>query len=193
MADVVLRSVVESVTGNLVSLVSQEIGLACGVKAELQKLQTTVSIIGGVLREADRRLVEAEDAKEWLKNLKELFYNADDLLDDFSTEVLRRRRVMGGGRRILNEMSIFFSSSNLLLYGSKMAHRVKEIRERINAIWNDRAACFPHEGNSNLTGGLVENEARLETYSFEPEMYVVGRDKDKKEVIEFLLNLDVEA
>ncbi|XP_031407690.1 putative disease resistance protein RGA4 isoform X1 [Punica granatum] len=106
MAEAVLASVVESVTGHLLSLVSQEIGLARGVSAELVKLQTTVSIIGGVLREADRRPVEAEDTKEWLKNLKELFYDADDLLDDFSTEVLRRRRVTGGVERIFNEENV---------------------------------------------------------------------------------------
>ncbi|XP_031407803.1 putative disease resistance protein RGA3 [Punica granatum] len=192
MAQVVLGGVVESVTGQLVSLLSQEFGLAWGVKAELVKLQTTVSIIGGVLREADKRRVEAEDVKEWLKNLKVLFDDADDLLDEFSTEAFKRRRVMGGGKGILNEVRIFFSSSNQLLYASKMAQRVKEIRERIDAIWNDRSACFQLEGNINLMGSLVENLNGRETYSFEPEMYVVGRDKDKKEVIEFLLNPDFE-
>ncbi|XP_031407711.1 putative disease resistance protein RGA4 [Punica granatum] len=192
MAEVVLGGVVESVTGHLVSLISQEIRLACGVRAELEKLQTTVSVIGGMLREADKRRVEAEDVKEWLKKLKELFYDADDLLDDFSTEVLRRRRVMVGGKRILNEVSIFFSFSNQLFYAIKMAHRVKEIRGRIDAIWNDRHACFHLEGNSNLMGSLEENQTRSETYSFEPEMYVVGRDKEKKEVMEFLLNPDFE-
>ncbi|XP_031407744.1 putative disease resistance protein RGA3 isoform X2 [Punica granatum] len=192
MAEVVLGSVVESVTGHLVSLVSQEIRLACGVRAELVKLQTTVSIIGGVLREADKRRVEADDVKEWLKKLKELFYDADDLLDDFSTEVFRRRRVIGGGKRILNEVSTFFSSSNQFLYASKMARRVKEMRERIDAIWNDRSACFQLEGNSNLMGSLVENLTRPETIPFKSDPYVIGRDKDKEKVIEFLLNPDFE-
>ncbi|XP_031407640.1 putative disease resistance protein RGA1 [Punica granatum] len=192
MADEVLGGVVESVTGHLVSLVSQEIRLACGVRAELVKLQTTVSIIGGMLREADKRRVEAEYVKEWLKKLKELFYDADDLLDDFSTEVLRRRRVTGGLNWILNEVRIFFSSSNQLLYPSEMAHRVKEIRERIDAIWNDRSAYFQLEGNSNLMGSLVESRARPETIPFKSDPYVIGRDKDKETVIEFLLNPDFE-
>ncbi|PKI70496.1 hypothetical protein CRG98_009001 [Punica granatum] len=192
MADVVLGGVVESVTGHLVSLVSQEIRLACGVRAELVKLQTTVSIIGGMLREADKRRVEAEDVKEWLKKLKELFCDADDLLDDFSTEVLRRRRVTGGVNRILNEVRIFFSSSNQLLYPSEMAHRVKEIRERIDAIWNDRSACFRLEGNSNLMGSLVESRARPETIPFKSDPYVIGGHKDKEKVIEFLLNPNFE-
>ncbi|PKI62806.1 hypothetical protein CRG98_016757 [Punica granatum] len=178
MAEAVLASVVESVTGHLLSLVSQEIGLARGVSAELVKLQTTVSIIGGVLREADRRPVEAEDTKEWLKNLKELFYDADDLLDDFSTEVLRRRRVTGGVERIFNEVSIFFSSSNQFLYPREVADRVKEIRERIDAIWNIRSSRFQLEGNNNLMGSSVENRARPETIPFKsdplfPQDYVL--------------------
>ncbi|OWM80086.1 hypothetical protein CDL15_Pgr010064 [Punica granatum] len=192
MDQVVLGAVVESVTGHLLSLLSQEFGQAWGVKAELVKLQATVSIVGGVLREADKRRVEAEDVKEWLKNLKELFDDADDLLDDFSTEVFKRRRVTGGGQGILDKVCTFFSSSNQLLHARKMANRVKEIRERIDAIWNDRGACFQLEGNNNLMGSLVENRARPETIPFKSDPYVIGRDKDKEKIIEFLLNPDFE-
>ncbi|PKI70519.1 hypothetical protein CRG98_009024 [Punica granatum] len=191
MAEAVLGGVVESVTGHLISLISQEIGLACGVKAELEKLQTTVFIIGGVLREADKRRVEAEDWKAWLKKLEELFYDADDLFDDYSTEALRRRRRTGGGKRILNQVSIFFSSSNQILYAIKMAHRVKEIRKRIYEISDDRVR-FLLDGNSNPIGSSVENPARPETYPSECELHVIGRDKDKKEVIKFLLNRNFE-
>ncbi|XP_031375231.1 putative disease resistance protein RGA3 [Punica granatum] len=191
MAEAVVGGVVESITGHLVSLIAQEIGLACGVKAELEKLQTTVFIIGGVLREADKRRVEAEDWKAWLKKLKELFYDADDLLDDYSTEALRRRRGTGGGKRILNQVSIFFSSSNQILYAIKMAHRVKEIRKRIYEISDVRVRLLL-DGHSNPIGSSVENPDRPETYPSESELYLMGRDEDKKEVIAFLRDPDFE-
>ncbi|OWM86855.1 hypothetical protein CDL15_Pgr015891 [Punica granatum] len=190
MAELILGPVVESITGHLLSLVSQEIGLARGVKVELQKLQSTVSAIAALLCEAERRQVQAADLKDWLKKLEDVLYDADDLLDDFSTEVLRRRGVVGGGNRILNEVGFFFSSSNQLVYADKMAHRVKDIRERIDAISNDRVR-FQLAESSNLVS-LVENRVTRETYPYEPQPYVIGRDTDKKEVIEFLLNPDFE-
>ncbi|PKI37120.1 hypothetical protein CRG98_042455 [Punica granatum] len=190
MAELILGPVVESITGHLLSLVSQEIGLARGVKVELQKLQSTVSAIAALLCEAERRQVQAADLKDWLKKLEDVLYDAEDLLDDFSTEVLRRRGVVGGGNRILNEVGFFLSSSNQLVYADKMAHRVKDIRERIDAISNDRVR-FQLAESSNLVS-LVENRVTRETYPYEPQPYVIGRDTDKKEVIEFLLNPDFE-
>ncbi|PKI37162.1 hypothetical protein CRG98_042497 [Punica granatum] len=187
----ILGAVVGSITGHLLSLVSPEIGLARGVKVELQNLQSTVSAIAAMLREAEKRQVLAEGVKDWLKKLEDVLYDADDLLDDFSTQVLRRRSVVGGGNRILNEVGIFFSSSNQLVYANKMAHRVEDIRKRINAITNDRVH-FHLEGNSNPIESLVENRVTRETYPYEPQPYVIGRDTDKKEVIEFLLNPDFE-
>ncbi|XP_031372810.1 putative disease resistance protein RGA4 [Punica granatum] len=193
MADLILGSIVDSIAGHLVSLIAQEIGLTCGVKRELQKLQGTVSAIAAMLREAEKRRIEAEDVKDWLQKLKVVVYDADDLLDDFSTEALRRQRVVGGVKRVLNEVRIFLSSSNQLVYASMMAHRVKEIREKIDAIKSDRSD-FKVEGNdgNNTLGNLVENQPRPETHPYKRERYVVGRDEDIKEVIEFLLNPDFE-
>ncbi|XP_031371915.1 putative disease resistance protein RGA4 isoform X2 [Punica granatum] len=192
MADLILGSIVDSITEHLVSLVAQEIGLISGVKRELEKLRGTVSAIAALLREAEKRRIEAEDVKDWLQRLKVVVYDADDLLDDFSTEALRRRRVVGGVKRVLNEVRIFLSSSNQLVSASTMAHRVKEIRERIDGIKSDRSD-FKVEGNDGSTlGVLVENQLRPETYPYKPERYVVGRDEDTKEVIDILLNPDFE-
>ncbi|PKI38572.1 hypothetical protein CRG98_041005 [Punica granatum] len=88
---------------DLVLLPLQEIGLACGVKCELEKLQGTVTAIAALLRDAKKGRIEAEVVKDWLQKLKVVVYDADDLLDDFSIEALRRRRVVGGVKRVLNE------------------------------------------------------------------------------------------
>ncbi|OWM86795.1 hypothetical protein CDL15_Pgr015831 [Punica granatum] len=190
MAELILGSVVDSITGQLASLVSREIGLASGVKAELGKLQDTIAAISALLREAEKRQVEAEDVKDWLKRLKDVVYDADDLLDDFSTEALRRQRATGRGKRILYEVLIFFSSSNQLIYASKMAHRVMEIRGRIDAIKSDKLDC--NVGENNNLASFVENRPRPETYPFDSEPYVIGRKNAKKEVVQFLLNPDFE-
>ncbi|KAL0008319.1 hypothetical protein SO802_009821 [Lithocarpus litseifolius] len=167
------------------SLLLQEIKLACGVKAELGILNSTVSTIQAMLLDAENQGSHNYEVRDWLRKLKDLFFDADDLLDDFSTEALLQKMVTGS--KITKEVRIFFSSSNQLAYSLKMGHRIKAIRERLNAIADDRMKFqfieIPIEPQ-------VNNRNR-ETYSFVLEEYVAGRDDDKKEIMKLLFDTDV--
>jgi len=89
MAEAVAASIIKS-SG---SLALQEIGLLCGFKDELKKLKNTVFTIQAVLLDAEEKQDKNNAVKVWLGQLKDAMYLADDVLDDYSTE-LRRRQVM---------------------------------------------------------------------------------------------------
>ena len=72
-------------------LIHEEIKLACGVKAELENLKSTVSIIKDVLLDAEKKADDSVAVKGWLEKLKDVLHDADDVLDDFSTEALQRK------------------------------------------------------------------------------------------------------
>jgi hypothetical protein len=107
------------------------------------------------------------------------------VLSDFSTEDLRRR-VMGGGK-MAKKVRTFFSSSNQLAFRLKMAHKIKAIRERLDAIANDRNNFQLVE--RPLQTKVVTRE-RDQTHSFIREEEVIGREEDKKTIIDLLLNID---
>ncbi|KAL0381287.1 UNVERIFIED_CONTAM: putative disease resistance protein RGA1 [Sesamum angustifolium] len=48
-------------------------------------------MIQAFLNDASKRQVEEEAAKLWLKNLENIAYEADDLLDEFNYEIIRRK------------------------------------------------------------------------------------------------------
>jgi hypothetical protein len=98
MAEGVLLNVAASIITSSGSLALQEIGLLCGFKDELQKLWNTVSTIQAVLLDAEEQQAHNHAVKDWLGKLKDAMYEADDLLDDFSTELLRRQ-VMAGDNK----------------------------------------------------------------------------------------------
>ncbi|KAK6233961.1 hypothetical protein QUC31_006367 [Theobroma cacao] len=80
----------------------------CNVKAELSKLEGTVSIIKVVLLDAkEQHRSNNREVTVWLKRLKDAIYDVDHLLDDFSTKVLRRKTMKG------NEMSKKSSAGSL--------------------------------------------------------------------------------
>ncbi|KAM3686088.1 hypothetical protein ACJW31_11G170900 [Castanea mollissima] len=90
MAEGVLFNVAEGIIGQLGQLALKEIGLLWGVKDELEKLENTVSTINAVLLDAEEKQAQSHAIKDWVAKLKDVLFEADDLLDDFSTEVLRR-------------------------------------------------------------------------------------------------------
>ncbi|PKI66553.1 hypothetical protein CRG98_013037 [Punica granatum] len=187
MAEIFLGSVADSITGHLVSLMSSEIGQAWGVKHELKRLKSTVSAITAVLHDAEKCRVENESIKDWLNKLRDVVYDADDLLDDFSTKALRLR--MMAGTRILREVRIFFTSSNQLVYSFKMAHRVKGIRERLDDIKGERSN-FEFEGIGGLE--IIGKGIRGESYPFMHKSHVIGRKGDEENIIDFLLDPNFE-
>ena len=119
--------------------------------------------------------------------LRDAVYDADDLLCDFSIEDLRRR-VMGG-HKMAKKVCTFFSSSNQLAFHLKMAHKIKAIRERLDATTNDRNNFQLVERPLQTKVVTWESE---QTHSFIREEEVIGREEDKKTIIDLLLNIDVE-
>ncbi|KAK4756261.1 hypothetical protein SAY87_006388 [Trapa incisa] len=194
MADLIIGSVVNSITEQVISLISREIGGAWGAKAELMKLEKTVSAITALLDEAERKQVEDKTIKDWLKKLSDVAYEADDLLDDYSTEI-KRRTLMGGDRnnRMMKERRTFLSYFNRVLYRFKMAHRVKSIRGTLDAINEDRQKY--NLGQNNI-GNPAHNQRRYDLEKkkeMDDDPYFLrsnlfGRDVDMKEICIRLFN-----
>nr|XP_023914745.1 putative disease resistance protein RGA1 [Quercus suber] len=185
MAEGALIKVAEGIIGQLGKLALQEIVLLWGVEGELEMLTNTVSTIEAVILDAEEQQAQNHTIKNWLGKLKDALFEADDLLDDFSTEVLRRE-VMTRNKKA-KEVRIFFSKSNQLAYGLKMGHKIKAIRKSLDAIAADRK--FHLEERPRET--QVTNPIRETDYFVRAET-VIGRELDKKEILERLLDSNIE-
>ena len=187
MADAILYGVARTIIERLGSSTFQEIGSIWGMKDELEKMSNTVSAIQAVLEDAEEMQVNNLQVRDWLMKLRDAVFDADDLLSELSTHVLRQS-VMGG-TKMTRKVRIFFSSTNQLAFGLKMAHKIKAMRERLNDMANDR-------NNFQMVGHPLETRVvtrgRDQTHSFVTEEEVVGREGDKKAIIDQLLDFDVE-
>ena len=104
-------------------LTLQEINLAYGdVETELENIKNTVSTIQAVLLDAEKQVSHNNEVKDWLNKLRDVLLDADDELDDLSTEDSRYR--MMTGNKMTKEVRIFFFSSNQLAYSLKIGHRI---------------------------------------------------------------------
>ncbi|CAI0472987.1 unnamed protein product [Linum tenue] len=119
-------AVAETILKKLAPLVVEQAGLLWGLKSEVLKLKSTVTSIHAVLLDAEEQSGVNHQVQVWLDELKQVLYDADDLLDDFNTEtLLKQQRMDLHGNLCKNEVCIFFSSYNPLLNGLLMAYRSK--------------------------------------------------------------------
>nr|TKS10252.1 hypothetical protein D5086_0000085010 [Populus alba] len=148
MADAILSALASTIVGNLDSLFLQEHGLAGGLETELENLKRTFRTIQAVLQDAEEKQWKSEPIKVWLSDLKDAAYVVDDVLDEFAIEaqwLLQRRDLK-------NRVTSFFSfGHNPLVFRQRMAHKLKNVREKLDAIAKERQSF-------HLTEGVVEME-----------------------------------
>ncbi|CAN1233496.1 Disease resistance protein RGA2 [Linum perenne] len=176
MAESALFSLTQTVLNQLSSKLLQEAAFLWGIEDagvdEIDKLTLTISAVQRLLLDAEDKSHHNHNLRLWLKDLRRALYDADDLLDDFSTEALQHHRRT-------EEVRSSFSSSDQLGYGLKFSSEIQAIRVRIDEIakWGEMFGL----------NSIVRKKHRGKmTNSDVPEL-VVGREDDKKRILELLL------
>ncbi|XP_008232273.1 PREDICTED: putative disease resistance RPP13-like protein 1 [Prunus mume] len=172
-------------------------GLIKGVDQKLQKWTATLSAIGTVLNEAEERqlITESKSLKLWLDDLRDLAYDVEDVLDKYATKMLKREielgHYAGTARRVWNSVPNG-------VFNYKMNSEIQKITERLQEISQRKDQL----SLNIITGTTSSTKARqnLPPSSCQPDGPVIGREEDKRQVVEFLskqergaVNFDVVA
>ena len=185
MAESFTFNIADKLLGKATSLLVDQVSLAAGVYTELENLKDTLSAVKAVLLDAEEQQLNNHQLTDWLGKLKDCFYDAEDVLDEFGYDSLLREVVNEGGFR--RKVRHFFSSSNPLAFRFKMGSKIKGIRERLDKIAAD-ADKFNLKKIMGVPVPVIgPSREREKTYSFVRASDVIGRDGDKDKIIEFLM------
>ncbi|KAI8534495.1 hypothetical protein RHMOL_Rhmol10G0094600 [Rhododendron molle] len=179
MADVLLSSLLETISTTLTSSALKEFGIALGLETELKNLKRTLSTIQAVLVDAEAKQWTSEPVKNWLQQLKDSAYDAEDVLDEFATEALKRKLDSQ-----IHRVSAFFSLPTRLIFRMKMGNKIKRVKESLDRIAGERTFHL-REGLSVPEFRAVE---RRQTSSFVNESEILGRNDEKESIINMLLD-----
>ncbi|KAF8038101.1 hypothetical protein BT93_B0837 [Corymbia citriodora subsp. variegata] len=184
MAEAVVISIAEDIVGYLVPRALDYVGKFCGVKREIEVLKERVLTLQDVLDDAEEKYYQNQNPQNrqirvWLQNVKDAFYEAQDVLEEFDIEAIRRD--LRGRYGMCEEVRTFFSSSNQLAFKLKMTCQIRAVSVRIDATETDRKFHLDKRPKR-------EWRNREETHSFIRGEDIIGRDGDKKEVMDFLLD-----
>ncbi|XP_078168064.1 putative disease resistance RPP13-like protein 1 [Carex rostrata] len=172
------------------------------VLEDLRKLERTMRRIQSILMDAGERDVEEHAEKLRLKELKEVAYDAEDVVGDYEYDVLhakiqvRNRMLLGidgsSGlkRKRQGEVLDLHSIAVIVPVSDEIASRVKEITgrfEETTQVWDtlkwDYSLSSMHQGLNMPTKRLT----RQPSSSLVQEATIYGRDEDKENIIKQLI------
>ncbi|KAF2319168.1 hypothetical protein GH714_013706 [Hevea brasiliensis] len=185
MADIVLSFVVEGTLARVVSLITEEIILQWNLKEDLEKLQESLAMIRDVLQDAEEQQVTQKAVKRWLKKLKDLAYDAEDVLDEFAYEILRRKvEIQNQTETEVHNFFSFFKGTHYVkkaAFHVKMSHKVKNINGSLDKIKKEAA-----EFGLKVMDRLPQISLDRVTDSYLDNSQVVGREDDVYKVVNLL-------
>uniref|UniRef100_A0A7N2LKG9 Disease resistance RPP13-like protein 1 n=1 Tax=Quercus lobata TaxID=97700 RepID=A0A7N2LKG9_QUELO len=122
--------------------------------------------------------------KIWLEELEDLAYDADDILDEFATEVWRRELNPEPHKSKVRKIFDDWVGSNQS-FARLMQSKIAEIDSRLQRIVTEK-------NDLNLRGSTGERigteRSRVPTTSLVNEDHTYGRDEDKKTIIKLLMS-----
>ncbi|KAG4915926.1 hypothetical protein AAZX31_19G126600 [Glycine max] len=182
MAESFVFDIAESLLGKLASYAYEEASRAYGVYEDLKGIKDTLSIVKGVLLDAEEKKEHKHGLREWLRQIQNVCFDAEDVLDEFECQGSQKQVVKASGS-VRVKVGHFFSSSNSLVFRLRMAHQIKDVRERLDKI----AADGNKFGLEKIEVDLRLVQRREMTYSHVDASDVIGRETDREEIIKLLM------
>ncbi|KAK2656020.1 hypothetical protein Ddye_009072 [Dipteronia dyeriana] len=183
-AEVFVSPTVDLLLGKLGSFAYQQVCLMYGVEKDLEKLKKTLTTIKKGLIDAEKQQLDNSQVGDWLEELKEVCYDAEDVFDEFEAEALRRQ-VLAERGSIPKKVCNALSWPKSLAFRFNIGHKIKELRERLNAIAENQTKF----GFKTIVENRINYIPRQrETHSYVVASEIIGREKDKEDVIELLMD-----
>ncbi|XP_034695656.1 putative disease resistance protein RGA3 [Vitis riparia] len=186
MADALLSIVLDQLGSLIQQQIHQEVSLVVGVETEIQSLTDTLQVVRAVVADAEKRQVKEELVKVWLQRLKDIAYQMDDVLDEWSTSLLKSQIERAESPSMSKKKVSSCIPSPCICFkrvaGRRdIALKIKDIKQQVDDIANQ-------SNGFNFTSRFSNEEPqRLITISAVDISEVCGRDKDRDTILRQLL------
>ncbi|GMP40785.1 hypothetical protein CsSME_00011107 [Camellia sinensis var. sinensis] len=190
-----LQAVIDKLLfSDLINLARRE-----GVDTFIKKLKKSFEDINDVLADAEEKQISNRAVNRWLKELQHLAYDADDVLDEFATEALRKKLIRAETDADVGEASTSRKVRRFLLptcctgftpstisFNFAIESKLKEIDGRLQDVTTRiKELGLVQKAIGGMKSTNVWQRTEI-TYSV-TEPCVYGREEKKNKIIELLL------
>ena len=152
----------------------------------LNDLKRKFLVVLNVLNDAEVKQFSNDLVKQWLIQVKDAVYDAEDLLDEIATDALCRQIEAAEdsqtGSRTHRAWNKFSDRVKAPFATQSMESRVKKMIARLEAIAQEK------DGLGLKEGGGEQPPSRSPSTSLVDESFVYGRDDIKEEMVQWLLS-----
>ena len=152
----------------------------------LNDLKRKFLVVLTVLNDAEVKQFSNDLVKQWLIQVKDAVYDAEDLLDEIATDALCRQIEAAEdsqtGSRTHRAWNKFSDRVKAPFATQSMESRVKKMMARLEAIAQEK------DGLGLKEGGGEQPRSRSPSTSLVDESFVYGRDDIKEEMVQWLLS-----
>ncbi|RWR75781.1 putative disease resistance protein RGA4 [Cinnamomum micranthum f. kanehirae] len=159
------------------------VDLFLGAENHLVKIKDSLVDIHKFIVIAERSPLKDPKLMELLEKLKDAAYDAVDLLEDY--EIAGRRR----SEEAENSMTDNVRRVVISLITITPVIKLRELSQRLKDI---KAECGTFQLKEKVTEFEIECKKMRETHSYVPNSQVIGRDREKKEIVTFLLSTELD-
>ncbi|GKV17363.1 hypothetical protein SLEP1_g27877 [Rubroshorea leprosula] len=190
-ADLLLSPIINTTVSKLISTAAEQISLAVGWKKELASLQNKLIMVQAVLKDAEERQISSPAVKLWLEKLRDVVYEADDVLDEVSYESVKCK-VETKDQKMKKVRNLL--TSNPLLFHRKIAGKIKNIIATVDAINNEARGFGLQIRFATASGVVSEHRRNPQTHSTIGDLSeVVGREDDVSKIVQLLIDSSDES
>ncbi|XP_027181684.1 disease resistance protein RPM1-like [Coffea eugenioides] len=181
----------ESVVGFLIkqlsTLLSQERSLLGGLRPDVQFIKDELGSMKAFLRQAEAKEDDDSQLQEWVKQVREVAYDTEDVLDDFAFRFAR-----GGADGFFGRVGKIYNSIKNLKARHRISLEIKYIKARvveISARHQRYQSLYGTQeiGSSSSHVASADCDIRDQALLIE-EAELVGIDQPKKELISKILD-----
>ncbi|KAF7105711.1 hypothetical protein CFC21_106490 [Triticum aestivum] len=183
MAESLLLPLLRGVAGKATDTLVETVTRICGLEDDRQTLERRLLAVECKLANAEERSETNGYVKSWMKELKSVAYEADDVLDDFQYEALRRQSKIGMSTSC--KVLSYVTRRNPLLFRFEMSRKLKSVLEKVNKLIEE----MNRFGLENTVCRVKQEHPWRQTHSkLDETTQIFGRDDDKEVVVKFLLD-----
>ncbi|PWA75141.1 NB-ARC domains-containing protein [Artemisia annua] len=182
MAELVLSALLHVIFEKLASVAVSKITRSKEIHSELKKWERSLSHIRALLNDASQKEVTDEAVKQWLNGLQHLAYDIDDILDALATDAMHHEftnESEGIGSKVRKLIPTCCTNFSL---STRMDSKLNSITTRLQELIDEKNNL----GLIVKDGGSKNMNRNYQT-SFVDAPSIVGREGDKKELLQKLL------
>ncbi|KAK3124200.1 hypothetical protein QOZ80_7BG0583240 [Eleusine coracana subsp. coracana] len=174
VAGLLTSAVVKIACDKVSSALAEQASLAWNFSDDLEDMKDIMESVVAVLKDAEQQSIKKETVRLWLKRLKDAVLDISDMMDDYHDTDAQSTAKMPGTFSFLTD-----GRKKMVL-----ANKMKNMKEKLRKI-NEQGQNFNFSLNSGA-GLEQQHYDQRETTSDVNEAKILGRDEEKKDILDIL-------